>query len=209
MVSEVIAEFLAKNNIKGFLAHDEGAALYEYAQYAAKLGPCLEIGSYCGKSAVYIASACKATGNVLFSVDHHRGSEEQQPGEEYFDPQLFDEPRQQIDSFPLFRETLQRADLECAVIPVVAPSQLVCRFWQAPLGLVFIDGGHSPEEAANDCKNWAKRLAPGGFLAVHDIFASPDQGGQGPYLAVKAVLDSGEFTELARVNSLVVLRRNE
>ncbi|MBX2857531.1 MAG: class I SAM-dependent methyltransferase [Cellvibrionaceae bacterium] len=202
-----IAEFLAKKNIKGFLADDEGQALYDFALRAENLGPCLEIGSYCGKSAVYLGSACKVSGNVLFTIDHHCGSEEQQPGQAYFDKQLFDVKTQRINSFPHLQKTLQLADLSDCVIPVVAASQLVCRFWQETLGLVFVDGGHSHHEAMADCENWARRVAPGGFLAVHDIFSQPEMGGQGPYLALQQVLSSGEFTKLARVNSLEILQR--
>lgn len=202
-----IADFLAKNNIKGFLADDEGQALYDFALRAENLGPCLEIGSYCGKSAVYLGSACKITDNVLFSIDHHCGSEEQQPGEAYFDAQLFDAKTQKVNSFPLLQHTLQLADLSCCVIPVVAASQLLCRFWQGKLGLIFIDGGHSHQEAMADCKNWSRQVARGGFLAVHDIFPEPEQGGQGPYLALQQVLDSGEFETVASVSSLVILRR--
>ena len=76
--------------VKGFLDEEEGLFLYRTAERAASRGPCLEVGSYCGKSAIYLGMGCRAQGGILFSIDHHRGSEEQQPGEEYFDPALFD-----------------------------------------------------------------------------------------------------------------------
>ncbi|MCB2149161.1 MAG: class I SAM-dependent methyltransferase, partial [Deltaproteobacteria bacterium] len=131
------------DNIKGFLDPEEGRGLFDIALEASRLGPCLEIGSYCGKSAVYLGSACRENGAVLFSIDHHRGSEEQQPGEEYFDPALFDFKTFSMDTLPLFRRTLALAGLEETVVPVVGRSDIVARGWATPLSLVFIDGGHA------------------------------------------------------------------
>ncbi|MEJ2222673.1 MAG: class I SAM-dependent methyltransferase, partial [Desulfobacterales bacterium] len=96
------------NSTKGFLDDDEGRCLYDTALQASRTGPCLEIGSYCGKSTIYIGTACKKNDGILFSIDHHRGSEEQQPGQEYFDPALFDPETGRVDTFHEFRRTLER-----------------------------------------------------------------------------------------------------
>ena len=116
---------LLDNNIesvKGFLAPAEGQALYRYGLESAKPGPCLEIGSYCGKSTVYLGQACREGLACLFAVDHHRGSEEHQLGEEYHDGELYDAGEGLMDSFKEFRKTLRRFDLESTVVPVVAES---------------------------------------------------------------------------------------
>lgn len=185
----------------------EGEALYQYARKAAAIGPCLEIGSYCGKSTVYLGLACQQTLNTLYAVDHHRGSEEHQYGELYHDSELYDAPTGQVDSFPMFRRTLAQAQLQDAVVPLVAASEVVLRAWATPLGLVFIDGGHSHETALRDCLGWSEKIASGGFLAIHDIFESPEAGGQGPYLAMQAVLAHQHFTLVDRIQSLVILQR--
>ena len=135
------------DHVKGFLPEEEGMHLYELAREASRLGPCLEIGSYCGKSAVYIATGCRENGSVLFSIDHHRGSEEHQPGEEYHDRELFDPDIGVMDSFKAFRKTIAEAGLEENVVPIVARSEVVARCWETPLGMVFIDGGHSLDAA--------------------------------------------------------------
>jgi len=194
-------------SIKGFLSEKEGERLRDLARQASKLGPCLEIGSYCGKSAAYIGSGCKESGGVLFSIDHHRGSEEQQPGEEYFDPELFDERYGRVDTFRFFRETIEKMDLEDTVIPIVSVSSVVARFWNTPLGMVFIDGGHSYETVFTDYNCWAHHVIPGGFLAIHDIFPDPSKGGQAPYEIYKLALASGLFMELPMVETLGVLSR--
>lgn len=192
---------------RGFLDPDEGRRLYDVALDAGRMGPCLEIGSYCGKSTLYLGAACRKQNTVLFAVDHHTGSEEQQPGEGYFDPATYDYRYNRIDTFPLFRQTLVRAGLMDTVVPIVAPSVLAARFWGTPLGLVLIDGGHSDAAAYGDYSAWAGHIMPGGFLLIHDIFENPQEGGQAPYTIYRMALSSGLFAELPRTKTLGVLRR--
>jgi len=194
-------------SVKGFLAADEAEALYNLALEASKLGPCLEIGSYCGKSTVYLGCACKENNSIVYALDHHRGSEEHQLGEEYHDPDLYDEGIALMDSFRTFRQTMRSADLEDTVVPVVSSSKVASRHWATPLGMVFIDGGHSEEAAQTDYRSWASHVVPGGILAIHDIFPNPAEGGQAPYNIWKLAKASGLFEELPTVNTLGIFRR--
>ena len=194
-------------NFKGFMAEEEALRLYELAREAAPLGPCLEIGSYCGRSAAYLGFGCREAGGVLFSIDHHRGSEEQQPGQEYFDPELLDPKTGRIDTLPMFRATLRDLSLEDIVVPIVSTSSLVARFWRTPLSLIFIDGGHTFEAAFTDYSSWVSHLLPGGYLLIHDIFADPARGGQAPYCIHRLALASGLFQEYPLVGTLGVLKR--
>lgn len=196
-------------SIKGFMDEDEGKRIYDVALDASKKGPCLEIGSYCGKSTVYLGTACRENDSILFSIDHHRGSEEQQPGEAYFDPDLFDEKVGKIDTFRPFRKTLEMANLEETVVPIVSKSYLTARFWSTPLSLVFIDGGHTFEAAYNDYNCWSRHIMPGGYLLVHDIFKNPEEGGQAPYYVYKQAIASGMFKTLDMTKTLGVLQRYE
>lgn len=193
--------------IKGFLDPDEGEALHDLAVQALTLGPVLEIGSYCGKSTVYLGVACKSGGSTLYAVDHHRGSEEHQLGEEYHDPDLFDGGAGLMDSFREFRKTMREADLEQNVVPIVASSAVASRNWATPLGMVFIDGGHSLEAAITDYESWAHHVMPGGTLAIHDIFPDPADGGQAPFTIYNKAIESGLFEALPLVKTLGILRR--
>jgi len=195
--------------VKGFLAEDEGETLYAIALEAARLGPCLEIGSFCGKSAVYIGTACQEKGVTLFSIDHHRGSEEQQPGQPYFDPQIYDDKNGEINSLPLLRSTLRTADLEDTVVPMVTWSKVAVKNWSTPLGLVFIDGGHSYESALSDYQCWNRCLLPGGFLIFHDIYLDTAKGGQAPRRVYEKALESGDFDQLPMVNTLGILKKRD
>lgn len=195
------------STVKGFLADDEGRALYEYAKEVSSKGPCLEVGSYCGKSTVYLGAACKSTNSILYAVDHHRGSEEHQLGEEYHDGDLFDASIQLVDSFKAFRTTMRKAELEDTVVPLVSSSKTASKFWSIPLAMVFIDGGHSLDAAMSDYQSWAGQVMSGGILAIHDLFPDPSKGGQAPYTIYKLARDSGLFEELPQINTLGILRR--
>jgi predicted O-methyltransferase YrrM len=197
------------DSLKGFLDVDEGMGLYEFALKAGSLGPCLEIGSYCGRSTVYLAAGCQKNNSILFSIDHHRGSEEQQPGEQYFDPELFNPQTGYVDTFSEFRKTLRRAELEDAVVPIVCSSALAARKWTTPLSLVFIDGGHSFESAYTDYNAWVGHIIPGGFLLIHDIFPDPAEGGRAPYQIYNLAVASGLFQEVTMIKTLGVLKRRE
>ena len=195
------------DSVKGFLDEEEGRCLYEMALTAGRMGPCLEIGSYCGKSTVYLGTACKEIDSILFSIDHHRGSEEQQPGEEYFDPDLFDPQSGRIDTFREFRKTIAVAGIEDSVVPIVCRSELAARGWATPLSLVFIDGGHASESVLADYNSWASHIINGGYLMIHDIFPDPAEGGQAPFHIYNRALASGLFRGVNRVKTLGVLRR--
>jgi predicted O-methyltransferase YrrM len=186
---------------------DEGKRLHALALEASRRGPCLEIGSYCGKSTHYLGWACRRNHAILFSLDHHRGSEEQQPGEQYYDPDLFDPESGCIDTFRLFRSALERAGLEDTVVPLVCRSDIAARAWATPLSLVFIDGGHAIETAYTDYNCWARHIIPNGYLAIHDIFEDPREGGQAPYYLYQMAAASGPFRELDRTKTLGVLQR--
>ncbi|MDP9610442.1 putative O-methyltransferase YrrM [Streptomyces demainii] len=194
---------------KGFMPLDEGLALYAAAaEAAAGLGlPLVEVGTYCGRSTILLADAARAAGTVAVTVDHHRGSEEQQPGWEYHDPEVVDPEIGRMDTLPTFRRTLHRAGLEDHVIAVVGRSPQVAAVWGRPVGLVFIDGGHTDEHASADYEGWAPHLAPGGLLVIHDVFPDPADGGQAPYRIYRRALASGAFTEVSATRSLRVLRR--
>jgi MMP 1-O-methyltransferase len=202
-----IHQALAAEPVKGFLSENDGQTLFEAVMLHAPGGLCLEVGSYCGKSTVYLASACQARGQTLLAVDHHQGSEEHQPGEAYHDPELATPDGSGIDTFRSFRQTLRRWDLEPWVLPLVADSALVARSLPLALALVFIDGGHSPEAALCDCCLWAEKLVPGGILAVHDVIADPAEGGQGPYWAVQTLLAEYGFEQVFQRDTLVLLKK--
>ncbi|MET0523403.1 MAG: class I SAM-dependent methyltransferase [Nocardioides sp.] len=192
---------------KGFMPDDEGLLLHRYARERLPHGPVLEVGTYCGKSAIYLGAAAREVGGTVVTVDHHRGSEENQAGWEHHDPTLVDPELGLMDTMPVFRATLARAGLEQHVVAVVGRSATVAALWNTPLSMLFIDGGHAEEHAQNDYTGWARWLVPGGLLVIHDVFADPAEGGQPPYHVFLRALDSGSFEEVEALGSMRVLRR--
>ena len=195
------------NSVKGFIDHNEGICLYNHALKSSKKGPILEIGSYCGKSTIYLATAAKEYNGCVYSVDHHTGSEENQVGWEYHDIELFDEETGRINSFPEFMRNLRKANLLDTVVPIVSDSLLVSRYWKIPLSMVFIDGGHTMEAALNDFNNWKDKIIKGGILAIHDVFPNPDDGGRPPYEIYRKALSEKNFKEVEAVKSLRLLEK--
>ena len=189
------------------MPEDEGLVLYAAAAEVAPLGPLIEIGSYCGRSTLLLAAAAATAGTHVVTIDHHRGSEEHQPGWEYHDPTLVDPAVGRIDTLPVFRRVVATSDLEPHVIAITARSEDVGRYWSYGAGLVFLDGSHTDESAGRDYAAWAEHVVEGGLLAIHDVFADPAEGGQAPYRIYQRALDSGAFTEVEGCRSLRLLRR--
>jgi MMP 1-O-methyltransferase len=194
---------------EGFLEEAEGMCLYELARRSSRSAPCLEIGSYCGKSAIYLGEACRETGrHPLFTIDHHRGSAEHQPGADYFNPALWNPDDGSMKTLERLIRNIRRAGLDDWVIPVIGASRTVGRHWpDASLGLVFIDGGHSEEDAMGDYRTWGRCVHPGGYLCVHDVFANPADGGQAPYNVVCEACSSRSWEHEDTVLTLAILRR--
>ncbi len=197
-------------NAKGFMPSDEGTALYDAAVEAVKRFPggvLGEVGTYCGKSTLYLAAAVRDAGSgTVVTVDHHVGSEENQPGWEWHDETLVDPHARRLDTLPTLRRTLYDAKVEDIVVAVVGRSQQVGALWSTPLAFLFLDGGHTEVQAQADYEAWASHVAPGGLLVIHDVFATPEEGGQAPFHVWERARRDG-FTEWAQTGSLRVVAR--
>ena len=194
--------------VKGFLPKNEAAALYDAAVAVEVDGPLLEVGSYCGKSSVYLGYAAQSIGRVLYALDHHRGSEENQAGWEHHDPELIDKQKGVMDTLPYFRDAIFAAGLEHVVIALVGHSGVIARNWTTPLSFLFIDGGHGEEPAKADFNGWVPKVKEGGILAIHDVFPNPNDGGRPPYEQIYLpAIESGNWNEVHVEGSLRILKR--
>ena len=194
--------------VKGFMPRNEGLALHELAlEHRAENATWLEVGAWCGKSAVYLGSAAEAVGAVLYSLDHHHGSEENQAGWEHFDPTLVDAFDGRLNTLPTWQRTIADAGLESSVIGLVGPSTVVASHFAQPLDILFIDGGHGHDVAWADYEAWTPKVVLGGLLLIHDVFENPEDGGRPPYEIYVAALESGRFEDLSREGSLRALTR--
>ena len=196
---------------KGFMPPDEGDALHTAAVAAGAVvpgAPWVEIGSYCGRSTIWLGDAARRAGTTLFAVDHHRGSEENQAGWEHHDDDVVDDRTGRMDTLPFFRRAIADAGLEDEVVGVVGASPVVARHWATPIGFLFIDGGHGVEPARADYRAWTPHVAVGGTLAIHDVFPDPADGGRPPYEEIYLpAVESGRFEPTSATGSLRTLER--
>jgi hypothetical protein len=203
--------FAHARTVKGFMPDDEGSALFDAAVRAgregAQPGTFVEIGAWCGKSTVYLGAAAEISGAALFSIDHHHGSEENQPGWDHHDDEVVDRTTGRIDTLPFWRRSVDGAELGRSVVGLVGDSSVIATHWRTPLDFCFIDGGHGEEPAWADFRGWAPHVDLGRWLAIHDVFPDPADGGRPPYELWCAALESGEFVEDGECGSLRVLRR--
>jgi MMP 1-O-methyltransferase len=199
--------FALAEEVTGFMPADEGRTLYDTAIRYLGDGVGVEIGTYCGKSTLMLGAAAQQSGGVLYTVDHHHGSEEHQPGWEYHDTSLVDPQSGRFDTLPSLRRALDSADLDDHVIAVVGKSYVVARGWRTPLRFLFIDGGHTEEAAQRDFDGWARWVDVGGALVIHDVFPDPDDGGQAPFHIYQRALRTGAFREVLATGSMRVLER--
>jgi MMP 1-O-methyltransferase len=205
--ARTIRLFELADRVTGFMPADEGRALHDAAIRYFDRGVGVEIGTYCGKSTVLLGAAAHARGSVLYTVDHHHGSEEHQPGWEYHDTSLVDKATGRFDTLPALRRTLDAAGLEDNVVAVVGKSTVVATGWRTPLQLLFIDGGHSEAAAHQDFDGWAKWVSVGGALIIHDVFPDPRDGGQAPYQIYCRAMQSGVFVQRSVTGSMRLLER--
>jgi hypothetical protein len=198
------------DTVTGFMPRDEGLALFTTAleQGQRRLGGTwLEIGAWCGKSAVYLGAAAEETGSILYSLDHHHGSEENQSGWEHFNPSLVDPTDGRLNTLPHWQRNISRAGLENSVVGLVGNSPVVADHFDQSLDLLFIDGGHGEEPAWTDYRKWTPKVLVGGRLLIHDVFPDSRDGGRPPFEIFTAAIASGLFVERSATGSLRVLER--
>ncbi len=198
------------DTVKGFMPREEGLALLRHGAGHGERFPAgtwLEVGAWCGKSAVYLGAAAESSASVLYSLDHHHGSEENQEGWEHFDTSLVDADDGRLNTLPTWQRTIANAGLESTVVGLVGPSVRVAAHFAQPLELLFVDGGHGAEVAWADYEAWTPKVVPDGLLIIHDVFEDPAEGGRPPYEIYLAALESALFVDVEATGSLRVLRR--
>ena len=194
------------DNLKGFMPNHEGIALTKWSEKFSSIGPIMEIGSYCGKSAIYLSKGAILNDQLVYTIDHHFGSEEHQIKEEYFDSEIFDYKNQRVNTLPLLIKNINKIQVK-NIVPIVSNSVDIASKWDAKLGMVFIDGGHSFKAANNDYVSWSTKIKKNGALVIHDIFENPDEGGQAPFEIFQKALKNN-FEVYERVDTLACLIKN-
>ena len=194
-------------DVKGFLSDKEAKKLQELFLKVHHLGSVLEIGTYCGKSALNFSDVAKDVNGLIYTIDHHTGSEEHQLGEEYHDSELFDERLKKFNTLPEFLNNLKSKKMAKFIIPIIDKSQNASNFFSEKISLLFIDGGHSFETALSDYNAWKDKICSDGLLVIHDVFPNPKDGGRPPYEIYTLARESKEFDDLGIYETLGILKK--
>lgn len=194
-------------DVKGFLSDKEAKKLQELFLKVHHLGSVLEIGTYCGKSALNFSEVAKDVNGLIYTIDHHTGSEEHQRGEEYHDSELFDERLKKFNTLPEFLNNLKSKKMAKFIIPIIDKSQNASKFFSEKISLLFIDGGHSFETALSDYNVWKDKICVDGLLVIHDVFPNPKDGGRPPYEIYTLARESKEFDDLGIYETLGILKK--
>ena len=194
-------------DVKGFLSDKEAKKLQELFLNVHHLGSVLEIGTYCGKSTLNFALIAKKIGGLIYTVDHHTGSEEHQLGEEYHDEDLYDKRLKKFNTLPEFLKNLRSSSLENFIIPIISKSSDASETFSELISLLFIDGGHSLEAALSDYNSWKDKICSGGLLVIHDVFPNPKDGGRPPFEIYSKAQKSKQFEDLGIYETLGILKK--
>jgi len=194
-------------DVKGFLNDKEAKKLQELFLNVHHLGAVLEIGTYCGKSTLNFAHVAKKINGLVFTVDHHTGSEEHQLGEEYHDEDLFDKRLNKFNTLPEFLKNIRSSNLGQFIIPLINKSSKASETFSELISMLFIDGGHSSEAAFSDYNSWKDKISSGGLLVIHDVFPNPEDGGRPPFEIYSAAQKSKEFDDLGIYETLGILKK--
>ena len=194
-------------DVKGFLNDKEAKKLQELFLNVHHLGSVLEIGTYCGKSTLNFALIAKKIGGLIYTVDHHTGSEEHQLGEEYHDDDLYDKRLKKFNTLPEFLKNLRSSNLDNFIIPIISKSSDASETFSELISLLFIDGGHSLEAALSDYNSWKDKICSGGLLVIHDVFPNPKDGGRPPFEIYSKAQKSKQFEDLGIYETLGILKK--
>jgi len=175
--------------IDGWLSDAEGELLYKLAKNVPKGQAIVEIGSWQGKSTVWLAKGTEAgQKNKVYAIDPHRGSGAHvSEGEE--------------DTYPTFLVNLSKAGVINRVVPLVMTSSEAAQYWQGSVGLLWIDGSHEYEHVKRDFLLWKQYLLPGSMVALHDCDKEEYPGPA--RVAEEYLVNSDEFVITHHVDTIL------
>ena len=154
----------------------EARCLYSLAE-ASQQGAIVEIGSWKGRSAAYLARGAERgkQGNKVYAVDPHP-----------------------LGTEGIFRENIKKLGVDDIVIPLVMKSEQAARQWHDSISLLFIDGAHDYESVKRDFLLWEPWLTAGGVIALHDRFVD------GPSKVIRdCILKSSLFSRVGVVDRML------
>jgi MMP 1-O-methyltransferase len=190
---------LNADSVQGMIAKSESDALLFLSTFQEKRGNIVEIGSWLGKSTIYLAKGCSLTGNgIVYAVDHFKGN----LGKEKF---YFGDKTSEETIIEDFKQNLKNAGVYGYVKPMVMSSEKATKIIDEDLRAVFIDGDHTYEGVLNDIELWQNKVLSGGYLIFHDY----SNHFSGSMKAIDEFLNNSDsFKIVLLIDSLLVSKKN-
>ena len=165
----------------------EGCLLFDYASKIPTKGLIIEIGSWRGRSTVWLGQGAMFRGGKVLAVDPHEGMEGF--GESYNE----------------FLNNIERCKVSNNVMPILLTSKVFFENYTEKVDMVFIDGLHDYPTVLNDTLESLDHLKENGILAMHDTVAYA-----GPYKVLKMLLFlDNRVRALKQVGQVAVLKKTE
>lgn len=198
-ISNQIEDLVA--DIPGWSPIDQLYTLFQLAYYSADLpGDIVEIGSWCGRSALVLGLAARLTGRgrvhcvdlfpekddwtqnrdgsyscrVTIGEQTYGGYQSQTVWQEPFERDIVPVYRRHYSLFDLFLENIAKHQFQGVIIPFKGNSDMFASSVadEFRCRLVFLDGDHSYESVCRDIENLERFLVPGGWICFDDAFSS-------------------------------------
>jgi MMP 1-O-methyltransferase len=178
--------------VEGFLSDSEGETLYNLAKNCKGNGVIVEIGSWKGKSTIWLGSGSKAGNKVkVYAIDPHTGSSEHQKESE------------KVWTFEEFKKNITNAKVDDIISPIVKTSEEAAKNFNEPIELIFIDGAHEYESVKLDYDLWFPKVLNDGIMAFDDTV-----GWEGPKQVVDDnVYKSNHFKKVKIVDSITLAQK--
>jgi hypothetical protein len=171
------------NKIPGWLETNEGRFLEKISRITKSLkGDIVEIGSFCGKSTIYLAQS----GSNVYAIDPHKGN--------------IGEEKNYASTYKEFIRNLKSANVIDTVTPLVTTSLHASKNWRKPIRILFIDGLHDEKNATQDFNVWTPYLINDGIVAIHDSFC---RWCGSEKIAVNNIVRSKQFYKIGVVGSII------
>jgi predicted O-methyltransferase YrrM len=177
------------SGIEGWLSDAQGRALLAAAAATTGRGAIVEIGSWKGRSTVWLAEGARLAGQRVHAIDRHTQSRE--------DPSA--------NTLADFLENINRAGVADVVEPLVMASAEAAAVVRGPVELLFIDGDHSFDGVRRDAEIWLPRVVEGGVVMFHDVASASYEGPRRIFR--RMVCWNERFAGVRRVGSMAIARR--
>lgn len=187
---DVLSELrLCYEKTEGMISFDEGLTLYSLAK-KAETGCIIEVGSYRGRSSVFLAKGSEAgEGLPVYAVDPHESFIGVLGG--VFGP---------VDRKAFYKTMLETGCSEIVSLINLSSDKFAMN-WDKPVSVLWIDGDHSYEGVLADFENWSPHLADKASIAFDDA-TDPNLG---PFKLIDELLSSGKFIKVNAVGKVVIL----